>query len=111
MTLIIVKLKEHIMSDDVYMNDNELMRKCIYRDIVLPIAKDDCKVDKKIKGLINTLVLNNVTTNHSWNGKTYYRYSSLWDTGKALLKCNQIRFKNWYFKPVKINDKIKLKLK
>lgn len=98
------------MSEDIYRDDGALMRGCIVRGIVLPIPPTDNEIDVKIKGFINTLVLNDSIKNYNWCGKTYYYNKSLNDVSDALVKCNQIRLKHWFFKPVNINDNIKFKL-
>ena len=81
--------------------DSTILRNCIFDGRCLKYNENDCFYDTLFKNIINKVVLSDVVTNHSWNGKTYYNHSAHFTSSKnAINKINQIRLKNWYFNPI-----------
>jgi len=57
----------------------------------------------KIKTLINNLIESDRITNKTYNSKIKYVYHSAWEKKhKILIKINQIRVNNFYYKDINL---------
>lgn len=88
------------MANAGYSNDNKLVTRLIKTGKQLSMNPTDPPYLVYIKTLINDLVINDVPEPHTWQGKKYYSHSAWVRSTKVLIKINQIRQRNWYWKNI-----------
>ena len=83
------------MADDGRSRDKKLLNHLQSKKLNLIIFLDDDPIEKQIKNLMNEYV------NLDWVG--YLKYNqNIHKQHKIEIKINQLRIKNWYFKPIEI---------
>ena len=86
------------MADDGRSRDKKMLNYLQSKNLNLIVFSDDNPVEKRIKKLMNEYVnLNYFGVGHSifLLNKIRHRYH------KIEIKINQLRFKNWYFEPIR----------
>ena len=90
------------MANAGYSNDKKLIRSRMDSGKLIKLYPDDDKLQIIFKNYINNLISNDVITNEFYCGKNYLVHSSWKYVCKTLIKINQLRIKNWYFKEIKL---------
>lgn len=90
------------MADAGESNDCILLTKIIKEGKFLEIYSDDSYLDIIIKNKMNHLVSIDEIKYFTWNNKKYPSHSAWSKMDKVLIKINQLRQKNLYYKPLKI---------
>ena len=81
-------------------SDCKLMKKAISSGKCLKVNDTDTSLEIKFKTMINHLVLEDELIYYNFNGKKISYHSSYRKKSKVLIKINQLRLKNWFFKPI-----------
>ena len=84
------------MADDGRSRDKKLLNHLQSKKLNLIVFLDDDPIEKQIKNLMNEYV------NLDWSGSIWQHNQNIQKQHKIEIKINQLRFKNWYFKPIEI---------
>lgn len=85
------------MADDGRSRDKKMLSYLQYHKLNLIVFSDDHPVEKKIKKLMNEYANIFAGAGHS----IYLLNKIIHRRHKIEIKINQLRFKNWYFEPIR----------
>jgi len=88
------------MANCGYSADNKLISNAILQGKLLVINDNDDNIAILIKNKINVLISNDSTSKCEYNGHKYISHTAWIHKYRTLIKINQIRQKNMYYKPI-----------
>jgi hypothetical protein len=89
------------MTNAGFSPDCKIIKETLSNGKFLKVNDSDTPLEIKIKVMINRLVLDDETINRTYGNGVKYQYHSSWSKiYSVLIKINQLRLKNWFFKPI-----------
>jgi|JFJP01.1.fsa_nt_gi hypothetical protein len=88
------------MANCGYSADKKLIADAIKSGKTLDIKEKDNSIIILFKNKINALLLEDTVSNHEYNGHKYEFHSAWNKLSRLLIKLNQIRQKNMYYKSI-----------
>lgn len=82
--------------------DTKLLKKFIRKRYYIPLLESDNDIDIQIKNIMNNLIENDEVQTKTYNSTKYEWHSAWQKLSRVLIKINQLRVNNFYYKPLKV---------